>query len=601
MSRSRQARPSKSVRREALRRKKNSQLREAARCIVPRAPQNVLSAKPAGSGRSRQAILERRLEPRPLLPLSGLLTRAGAARMNPESLTCNGFKMALRSTSLSRPLALGPVVSARPKRVPLLKNLVRTHQGPPALETGCSEKDSVPEPENLTPIPEAAFMEGQSQDTPQPLAPEVRDVGVQAAEFLPEALGSTPAKEMLTVCNSSPTFAQDIPCAPWIQGAALPVTPQENPNGHLEDLGSRVESLQLSDSTLDPPKGKQSRSPTSGLTPLIPELDPRACLPVDRPIYATSLIALLLSSAKQKALGPEPQLPGVHQTPPGEQGMAQPTPIPGPAFQDLLPGWGLPGANAVPGTALGDPDPAHTPGPVAMLQEVFGAILEQPILGTDVSLASTSPDFLPAPLNPIPAFPALPVWPEPESVVPNGFGVQGALGVLPPGSGQMPQPSGPEMASGPPARATDHPGCEEQLDASCQPPPNPLICPGTLEAGGTPLPEPSRTVGSGPATGSLASTAPLPSSTAVPPTSEKKKRKRCGVCGPCQLKANCGDCTYCRNRRNSHQICKSRKCEELKKKPARLGTPEVSGRTCGWCVGGGGIGTRGTHPAGCGP
>lgn len=116
-------------------------------------------------------------------------------------------------------------------------------------------------PENLTPIPEADIREGQSQDTPQPLAPEVRDVGVQAAEFLPEALGSTPAKEMLTVCDSSPTLAQDTPCAPWIQGAALPVTPQENPNGHLEDVGSRVESLQLSDSTLDPPKVEQSCSP----------------------------------------------------------------------------------------------------------------------------------------------------------------------------------------------------------------------------------------------------------------------------------------------------------------------------------------------------
>ena len=47
---------------------------------------------------------------------------------------------------------------------------------------------------------------------------------------------------------------------------------------------------------------------------------------------------------------------------------------------------------------------------------------------------------------------------------------------------------------------------------------------------------------------------------------KKKKRKRCGVCEPCMTKQNCGDCSSCKNRRTGHQICKMRKCVELRKK-----------------------------------
>ncbi|XP_073509668.1 methylcytosine dioxygenase TET3 isoform X1 [Phyllobates terribilis] len=45
-----------------------------------------------------------------------------------------------------------------------------------------------------------------------------------------------------------------------------------------------------------------------------------------------------------------------------------------------------------------------------------------------------------------------------------------------------------------------------------------------------------------------------------------KKRKRCGVCVPCLRKEPCGACNNCVNRTTSHQICKMRKCEQLKKK-----------------------------------
>lgn len=45
-----------------------------------------------------------------------------------------------------------------------------------------------------------------------------------------------------------------------------------------------------------------------------------------------------------------------------------------------------------------------------------------------------------------------------------------------------------------------------------------------------------------------------------------KKRKRCGVCAPCLRKDPCGACYHCVHRSTSHQICKMRKCLELKKK-----------------------------------
>ena len=48
--------------------------------------------------------------------------------------------------------------------------------------------------------------------------------------------------------------------------------------------------------------------------------------------------------------------------------------------------------------------------------------------------------------------------------------------------------------------------------------------------------------------------------------SNKKKRKRCGACEPCVRKENCGQCKQCLNRRTGHQICKFRKCDQLKSK-----------------------------------
>uniref|UniRef100_A0A3Q3JZL2 CXXC-type domain-containing protein n=1 Tax=Monopterus albus TaxID=43700 RepID=A0A3Q3JZL2_MONAL len=47
---------------------------------------------------------------------------------------------------------------------------------------------------------------------------------------------------------------------------------------------------------------------------------------------------------------------------------------------------------------------------------------------------------------------------------------------------------------------------------------------------------------------------------------QKKRRKKCGACSPCLRKENCGTCTNCLNRKTGKQICKLRKCEQLKKR-----------------------------------
>ncbi|XP_062319303.1 methylcytosine dioxygenase TET3 isoform X1 [Osmerus eperlanus] len=51
-----------------------------------------------------------------------------------------------------------------------------------------------------------------------------------------------------------------------------------------------------------------------------------------------------------------------------------------------------------------------------------------------------------------------------------------------------------------------------------------------------------------------------------PQRKERKKRSRCGTCEPCLRKMNCGQCSCCLNRVTGHQICKLRKCMELRKR-----------------------------------
>uniref|UniRef100_A0A3Q3WIL8 CXXC-type zinc finger protein 4 n=1 Tax=Mola mola TaxID=94237 RepID=A0A3Q3WIL8_MOLML len=89
-------------------------------------------------------------------------------------------------------------------------------------------------------------------------------------------------------------------------------------------------------------------------------------------------------------------------------------------------------------------------------------------------------------------------------------------------------------------------------------------------ANSSPCPSSSSPSSSGATAGGVAlSSSSQSSSGAV----AKRKRKRCGVCGPCRRLINCGVCSSCRNRKTGHQICKFRKCEELKKKPGGGGGP----------------------------
>lgn len=47
---------------------------------------------------------------------------------------------------------------------------------------------------------------------------------------------------------------------------------------------------------------------------------------------------------------------------------------------------------------------------------------------------------------------------------------------------------------------------------------------------------------------------------------QKRRRKKCGACAPCLLKENCGNCANCMNRKTGKQICKLRKCDQLKRR-----------------------------------
>ncbi|KAK3539212.1 hypothetical protein QTP86_029578 [Hemibagrus guttatus] len=67
----------------------------------------------------------------------------------------------------------------------------------------------------------------------------------------------------------------------------------------------------------------------------------------------------------------------------------------------------------------------------------------------------------------------------------------------------------------------------------------------------------------------------------MPQDPVRKKRKRCGVCGPCMRNENCGTCNSCVNRKVAHQICKLRKCEELKKRRVTWRTVSVTGSVDG--------------------
>ncbi|XP_037661184.1 methylcytosine dioxygenase TET1 isoform X2 [Choloepus didactylus] len=624
MSRSRHARPSRLVRREDLNKKKNSQLKKPSKP----ANKNVASVKTVCPEKLKQLIQERdvkkKTESKPPMPVRSLLTRRGAAQMsldrtevlfqNPESLTCNGFTMALRSTSLSRRLSRPPVVITKTKKVPSSKNLQKQHEcdckvltdvgvKPAENESHQMQDPRIPlDIENLIGVQNTSLIKGEGQGTTQSWSQSVKDSKINiptpcgsVAETHSGSLEGTYGSEGLFPEQTGNDTSGSTECVPLPQRATHKVTSERTPSIQLEDLGSRVESLKLSDSYLDPIKSEHDFCPTSSFNKVIPELDLRNCLSTGGSIYPTSLIKLLLAGSEpQETLGANSD----HQE-------ALKTTL----FQQELPGATLDqqeiplreAFSAIPqqftAEALGEtPDPPEIPGTIPFRQEVFGAILEQQqTLGVCGGAAPDLPIFLPAPPNPLATYNAPPSWPDSY-----GLEAQGAMQILPLGSGHTPQSSSnSEISSVPPAMTINNKENEKQVHISFLPvntqgffvAPERELCQASLGVAQLSQTGPNKSEGGisqdsttsrvdlvNPTVESLSVSLATTSSTSYTtllPTLEKKKRKRCGVCEPCQQKTNCGECTYCKNRKNSHQICKKRKCEELKKKPSIIVPLEV--------------------------
>ncbi|XP_076981205.1 methylcytosine dioxygenase TET1 isoform X2 [Tamandua tetradactyla] len=634
MSRSRHARPSRLVRREDVNKKKNSHLKKTSKP----ANKNLASVKTVCSEKLKQLVQERdvkkKTEPKPPMPVRSLLTRRGAARMNldrtevlfqnPESLTCNGFTMALRSTSLSRRLSQPPVVITKTKKVPPSKNLQKQHECDYKVLTDVgvkpAENESHPmqdpliplDIENLIGVQKASLIKNEGQETTQSWSERVENSKINThhgpvAETHSGSLEGTYGSEELFSGQTVNDTSGSAVCAPLPQREAHKVTSERTPNIQLEDLGSRVESLKLSDSYLDPIKSEHDCCPTSSFNKVVSELDLRNCLSIGGSIYPTSLIKLLLAGSEpQETIGANSDHQEVLKTTPSqqeapgaisdEQEIPDTTPVLREAFSAIPQQQEVPGTTTFYGEALGEtPDPQEISATIPFQQEVFGAILEQQEPpGMCGAAALDLPIFLPAPPNPITTCNAPPTWP-----VSYGLEAQGAIHIFPLGSDHTPQSSSnSEINSVPPAMTISNKDNEKQVHISFLPvntqgfivtperelyqsslgvAPLSQTGPNKSEGGSSEVSTTSRVDLANPIVGSLPGSVATTSSsyTTLLPTLEKKKRKRCGMCQPCQQKTNCGECTYCKNRKNSHQICKKRKCEELKKKPSVLVPLEV--------------------------
>lgn len=637
MSRSRHARPSRLVAKEDLTKKKNIQVKKTSKP----ANKNVTPVKTASLGKVKQCIqkgdVKRKTDPKPPTPGRGLLTRAGAARMNldrtevlfqnPESLTCNGFTMALRSTSLSRRLSQPPVATAKPKRVPHSKSVEKQHECDykGVNDTGVkhSENDSVPNQdplippdiENLIGIQNASLIEGENQETTQSWSPRIEDSkidvpthGSPAAGILSGPLEGPHCGEGLfseqisnDISDSPGIFAQDTVGAPLTQRSAPEVTSKNNSTLQLEDLGSRVQSLKLTDSYPDPMQSEPNCFSSPSFNKILPELDVRNCLSLGGSIYPNSLIKFLLAGSDPETLGAKPDYPGAFKATLDQEEVPDATSVLRQAFSAIPHQWEFPGANPVRGEALGQtPDPPEIPGAISVQGEVFGTTIlnQQEMHGVVGGAVPDPPAFLPILPNSIATYdsPLNLKWPEPQSTVPYGLEVQGAMPVLPLGSGYTPQlSSNSELSSVPLVTVTSNIENEKQVQISFLPAHTQGFTSTPVSLGVTPLSQTNPSISEGGnsqvsmtsladvnTAGTTGTSVPVSlatttasSYTTLLPTLEKKKRKRCGVCEPCQQKNNCGECTYCKNRKNSHQICKRRKCEELKKKPSVIVPLEV--------------------------
>ncbi|XP_038199922.1 methylcytosine dioxygenase TET1 [Arvicola amphibius] len=550
-------------------------------------------------------------------PPRSLLTRAGAARMNqdrtqvesPESLAASGFSMALRRSSLSRRLSQSPVVTPRPKKVSPAKSVLKQqchHDTQDGDTQELTENDCIPshnptsspDPENLIGEESLCLVEGEIQEITQSWPQTIEGSQSCPAIDIPSGpLEGTHCEGLLTSDDAS-TSPQEY--APLSQRSTPEVTSQKNTSNQFEDLGSQVNSLKLSDSPLNPVGNESNCFPTSSFK-ILPELDLKNCMSLDGTTYPTALIRFLLAGSQpdtldQNTLGAKPQ-EGTLKTNP-DQGGCYPyqfldaISVLGQAFSALPPQWVFPGANLVPGEALGK---------VSGLPEDLGAITlltQQGTMNMNMAASPELPVFLPNPIVPF-ATCSIPPGPEPHSYASCGLEVQGAI-PLTLDSGRAPQPpANSEISSIPPAIAATSVQDEKQFCAN----PSPANTQGFTidpESGLQHVPldltqgsqATSSKVEGGISQVNMASSVDVKATgmsmpvsqastssqnpTPTPPTVERKKRKPCGICEPCQQKTNCGECTYCMNRKNSHQICKKRKCEVLKKKPDATSLVQVT-------------------------
>ncbi|XP_076413275.1 methylcytosine dioxygenase TET1 isoform X2 [Peromyscus maniculatus bairdii] len=614
MSRSRHAKPSKPVRTELHINKSSHNKKKTLKQAV----RHGALGKAINPGRLKQLIQGRdgkkETEAKTPTPARSLLTRAGAARMNqdktqvlfqnPESLTCNGFTMALRRTSLSRRLSQCPVVTPKPKKVPPSSKKQQCSQDTQDERVVThSENDSVPsqdpitsspDTENLTGEQSMCSAEGEIQELPQSWPQRAEEdsqsytstCGSPATDVLSGPPEGTHCEGLFPHQSSDDAGISPQECPPLPQRSAPEVTSQKNINSQFGDLESQVDSLKLSN-PLNPMGSEHSCFPTSSFK-ILPELDLKNCTSLDGSVYPAALVKFLLAGTQPDTFGAKLQEETLRTNPdPGgcyPEQFLDATSVLGQAFSTLSPQWGFPGANLVPGEALGK---------VSDSPEDLGAITlpnQQETMNVDVGASPDLPVFLPKPPNTVATYNT--PGPQPHSFASCGFEVQGAK-PLTLDSGHAPQrPPNSELSSIPPAIAANSLRDEQQFCAGPFPantrgfamaPENGLqhapvdltqrsqAAPSNLEGGisqvtltssadvkaaGMPLP------------GSQASAASsLSRKSTTPPTGEKRKRKPCGVCEPCQQKTNCGECTYCKNRKNSHQICKKRKCEVLKKRP----------------------------------
>ncbi|KAL1771904.1 methylcytosine dioxygenase TET1 [Sigmodon hispidus] len=544
-------------------------------------------------------------------PSRSPLTRAGAAQMseegtqvlpqNPESLTCKGFTMALRRNSLSRQSQV-PEVTVKSKRVTPSKSVSKQQCNPNNTQGDTvvkhSENDPIPSQDpDWSPDTENLIDEDEIQEITQSCPQSVEEDSQSCT-----STSASPPKDILSRPPEEPhphQTSDDVDIAPrecatlsQIGSTLEEVTSQKNTINQFEDLGSQVESLKLSEPSLNPTGSKQSCFSTSSFK-ILPELDLKNCTFLDGCVYPAALIRFLLAGSQPGILSAKPQEENLKVNP--DQGGCYPdqivdaTPVLGHAFSTASPQWGFPGANLVSGETLGK---------VSDSPEDLGAIttmLNQQKT-VDVGASPDLPMFLPKPPHTVATCGAPSSGPEPHSYTSGGLEIQGTIPLTLDSGHALQTPPSSELCSIPLATAAnslqDKQLCASPFPANMQ---GGEIVPGNAQHAPLDLTQcsqaaPHKLEGeisqvntssadvktTGTSTPAAQASASSLSNKPFLPTLEKKKRKPCGVCTPCQQKTNCGECTYCKNRKNSHQICKKRKCEVLKKKPNATSSAQVT-------------------------